>query len=401
MSAASTILLCWYLYNTVMVVYLVLATFLFYARLPKPQTFTMSESDQPLVSVVIPARNEEANIERCLDSFVKQDYAKLEIIVIDDRSTDATGSIIEKFASQHKAIKPLQSKMAPPAGWTGKNNALVQAVEHASGDYILFADADTWHYPDSVRHAVAYAASKKAHLVSFWPLHEFGSLGERLITPSLWSSFFWLDPFQTVNDFSYELAYAVGHAILVDRQAYLRVGGHQAIHEWIIEDHALAMLMKRKGFHIQMADGSKLLKVRMYTSFDSFWHGWSKMLFAVIQYKFDGLFGVQWYVLCSMVFPFVQLAMVVNMWLSGAPQSDYMTLVPLVGIQFAALMAWRARIGTHFERLGWTFLPLLPVSGLILCACYINSAFLVLSGAEVNWKGRKYSVSRLKLPGVD
>lgn len=290
---------------------------------------------------------------------------------------------------------------APPLNWTGKNNALVQAVEHARGEFILFADADTWHFPSCVRHAVAYAREKKAHLVSFWPLHDLGSLGERLITPALWCSFFWLDPFQAVNDYSYEVAYAVGHAILVDRQAYLAVGGHRAIHEWIIEDHALAMLMKRKGFHIQMADGSHLLKVRMYTSMDGFWHGWSKMLFAVIKYKWNGLFGIQFSVICGFVLPFVQLAILLYLWQTGAAAGELHTLAPLVGIQFAALLAWRVRIATHFEPLGWAFFPLLPVSGLILCACYLNSAFLVVTGAQVNWKGRKYSVSRLKLPGVD
>jgi len=394
-------LLYFYLYETWTVLYLVCATFLFYARLPKPQTFTLPEGDRPLVSVIIPARNEEKNIGRCLESFIEQDYKNIEILVIDDRSTDQTRDIIETMARAHPAIKPLQCKVAPPEGWTGKNNALVQAVEHARGEFILFADADTWHYPNSVRHAVAYARSKKAHLVSFWPLHELGTVGEKLITPALWSSFFWLDPFQKVNDFSYELAYAVGHAILVERQAYLAVGGHMSIHEWIIEDHALAMLMKRRGFHIQMADGSKLLKVRMYTSFDAFWHGWSKMLFAVIKYKGDALFGVNLAVICALVLPFVELGILINMWLSGATAAELHTLGPLVGIQFAALLAWRVRIATHFENLGWAFFLLLPVSGLILCACYLNSAFLVVSGAEVSWKGRKYSVSRLKLPGVD
>jgi chlorobactene glucosyltransferase len=389
------------LFNTVVVVGLVSITFLFYARLPRPETYHFTDEDLPLVSVIIPARNEEANIRRCLESFASQDYTNLEVIVIDDRSTDATSKIVGELAAAHPFIKLLQSTVMPPEGWTGKNNAIVQAVEHATGEWFYFADADTWHFPNAIRNAVCYAKARKAQLVSFWPVHEFGSWGERLITPALWSSFFWLDPFQLVNDYAYDQAYAVGHAILVESTAYQAVGGHQSIHEWIIEDHALAKIMKNKGFHIQMADGSKLVKVLMYTSFDGFWHGWSKMLYAVIQYRRDCLVLVLFFILSSMVMPFIQLATIIGLWIAGGPTNDLMALLPMMAVQFGALLAWRVRIATHFERLGWLFYPLLPFSGLILCACYINSALLVVTGAEVSWKGRKYSVSRLKLPGAN
>ncbi len=375
-------LLYFFLFETLMVLYLVGATFLFYARLPKPQAFILQEGDRPLVSVIIPTCNHEKNIGRCLESLLKQEYQNIEILLIDDGSTDKTGDIVEEMARANPTIKQVPNTCAPPAGWTGKNHALVQAVEHARGEFILFSYANTWHFPSSVQNAIAYARSKKAHLVSFWPLHELGTIGEKLITPALWSSFFWLDPFQKVNDFAFEEAYAIDHSMLVDRNAYLAVGGHMSIHDWIVEDHALAMLMKRRGFHVQMADGSKLLKVRMYTSFDEFWHGWSRMLFAVIRYKGDALFGVNLYIVCALVLPFVELAILIYKWQVGAPPSQLHTLGPLVGIQFAALLAWRVRIATHFENLGWAFFPLLPVSGLILCACYLNSGILVLTGAE-------------------
>ena len=375
--------------------------FLFYARLPRPDRSLAASDPHPMVSVIVPARNEEANIERCLTSFATQDYPNLEIIVIDDRSTDDTGKIIENLASRYPTIKVLQSTSMPPDGWTGKNNALVQAVDQAKGDWFYFADADTCHFPNSISKAICYASDKKAHLVSFWPLHEFGSLGERLITPALWSSFFWLDPLQWVNDYGYDIAYAVGHAILVERKAYLKVGGHQSIHEWIIEDHALAKIMKNRGFHIQMADGSQLCKVRMYASFDAFWHGWSKMLFAIIEYKPRWLSQILSSVICTMVLPFVQLGIIISMYLAHGLTPELQSVLPFVGLQFVALLAWEVRLATHFERLGWLYYLLLPFSGLILCACYLHSAFLVLSGAEVNWKGRKYSVSRLKLPGTN
>src|SRR5947208_949111 len=134
---------------------LILAFYAFLRTVPRSK---LSDRELPFISVVIPARNEEGKIARCLESLAKQNYPNYEILVIDDRSTDRTGDIIAEIAARYPHIKPLKGKENPD-GWIGKCNALNEAVAHASGEWIVFTDADTCHFPNSLRDSVTYALS--------------------------------------------------------------------------------------------------------------------------------------------------------------------------------------------------------------------------------------------------
>ncbi len=387
-----------YLTNTVLVVILVGLIFIFHALLPDPGRCKIVEAEFPPVSVVIPARNEEANIGDCVRSLLAQDYPVFDIVVIDDRSADGTGRIAKELAEAHPTVKYVAKAEPPPPGWTGKCSALKEAVEHAGGEWLFFVDADTRHRPGSIRSALSFALENKAHMVSFWPLHKLGSFGAQFAMPVLWSSLFWNDPFHRVNDLSEEKSYSLGHGILIDKRAYTLVGGHQSVREWIIADSALAKMMKKKGLSVQIADGRKLFTVQVNDGLEALWHRWGKMLFALVDYRLLKLALVLIFINATLVMPFLQALAVAVMWAAGIahPWLNQLTLLSLVQVGF--VLSWMLRIAGHYEGLRWWWLPLLPASALFASAVYLYSTWLVLRRAQVKWRGRTYTVTRLSLP---
>jgi len=368
----------------------------FYYFLRTVEKSKLADKELPFVSVLVPARNEEGKIGRCLESLVKQDYPNLEIVVIDDRSTDRTGEIIEQYAKQDSRIKFVRGKDAPD-GWIGKCNALAHAVGYASGDWYLFTDADTCHRPNSVRDSVSYAVQDKCDLVSFVPLQELGSFWERLILPVLLGSFLIGDPFHTVNDPDAERAYAYGQYILCRRSSYLALGGHQSVRDEIVEDHAIARVFKEKGYKISVADGKSLYSVRMYTNLETLWQGWTKNLYSLIDSRVIHLVLILLLINFVALVPFIELIMVGSMWFDGTevtPHLQHLSLI--VAIEMLVLLAWFKRTSEHHAGLNWAHFLMVPMGSLGVSVLYIHAAYLVLSGSQVNWKGRRYTVNTSK-----
>lgn len=365
----------------------------FLRRVPKSET---PARELPFVSILVPARNEEGKIGRCLESLLKQDYPNFEIVVIDDRSTDRTGDIIQSFANRDSRIKFVKGKDAPD-GWIGKCNALAHAVGYASGDWYVFTDADTCHRPNSIKDAITYAVTDKADLVSFVPLQELGSFWERLIMPVLLSSFLLGDPFHTVNDPDAERAYAYGQYIICRRSSYLALGGHQSVRDEIVEDHAIARVFKEKGYRISVADGKTLYSVRMYTDLETMWLGWTKNLYSLIDSRVIHLVLILLLLNFTALAPFVETLIVGSMWLdAGAMTPQLQSLTIIVALQMVVLMAWFRRTSDHHAGINWMHFLLVPFGSIGVSVLYLHAAYLVLSGTQVNWKGRRYTVNTSK-----
>lgn len=238
-----------------------------------------------LVSVLIPARNEARNIGRCLESLLAQDYPLLEILVLDDGSTDATASIVAKAADRHSRVRLITGQPLPQ-GWMGKNYACHQLAAAAQGEWLLFTDADTDHHPDTVAWAVHAAEQNRADLLSLIPRTVTHTLGEQLILPIIplgVLSFFPLAlgrylriPFFTL---------ALGPFMLFRSAAYQRVGGHAAVQGEIAEDAALARRCRRAGGRVVLLDGSDQVDVHFYHGFYEAWQGLTKSIFAVLEYR--------------------------------------------------------------------------------------------------------------------
>lgn len=393
------ILFGWILATTLLIAGLYFLTYAFYELLRPVASADSFPSKLPFVSIIVPARNEENKIGRCLASLLAQNYPHFEIIVIDDRSTDNTAQIIQSYvdSDQNKRIKFVHGKDAPD-GWIGKCNALAHAVTYASGDWFVFTDADTYHKPNSIRDAVYFAANDKADLVSFVPMQELVSFPEKLIMPILLSSFLLGDPFHSVNDPRCERAYAYGQYIICRRDSYLAVGGHKAVRNEIVEDHALGGVLKKRGYKIQVADGRTLYSVRMYTDLGSLWQGWTKNLYSLIDSQVSHLLIILYMINSVALFPFLQLLLVAQMMINHTALSPTLVgaMVSMVAIQLVILVFWFKKTSQHHAGSDWRNFFLFPFGSMAVTILYFHAAYLVLSGSQVNWKGRRYVVNSAK-----
>jgi len=227
----------------------------------------------PEVSIIVPARNEEASLGDCLESLTAQTGVAFEIIIVDDGSTDRTREIAQSFANM-RVISPDPL----PDGWTGKNNAVVAGAKEARAQWLLFTDADTVHLPGSLAHALAEAKREGADLLSYSPEQVAVTFAERAVMPVVFAELAAKYPPQKVREQNSGIAAANGQYILVRRAAYDAIGGHAAVAAEILEDVALARLFRDKGKHVYFRYGGDAVHARMYRSWKQLREGWTKNL---------------------------------------------------------------------------------------------------------------------------
>ena len=241
---------------------------------------TSEQSSPPQVSAIVPTRNEQENIEAAVSSLAAQPEIA-EIIVVDDQSTDRTAEILARLAAQIPRLRVLQSRELP-SGWVGKNHALSLGAQAASSDWLLFIDADTVLLPGAARRALQDAKQHDAALVSYSPAQLTQTLFERALIPFIYCRLTRKFSFAAVNDPASPQAAANGQYILVRRDAYEKIGGHRAVAAEILEDVALARLVKQAGLRLHFAPGEGIARTRMYRSFAAMWQGWTKNLYALL-----------------------------------------------------------------------------------------------------------------------
>jgi len=238
----------------------------------------------PFISVIIPARNEEANIERCLQSLIRQTYPvdKIKIIIVDDHSTDLTALLVQDLLNKHPQLYLAQADDLPP-GWTGKNNACAKGVKLAEGSWYCFMDADISAAPELLATAVNFAETKAIDMLSINPFQELVSLSERLFLPAVFVAIASSMNFSRVNDPARPEALANGQFILFRRTVYDAIGGHHEVRGEIMEDIALAGAVKGAGFRLYWVFGEELIRTRMYQTLAQIWEGFSKNLIEIMR----------------------------------------------------------------------------------------------------------------------
>ncbi|MBI5379900.1 MAG: glycosyltransferase [Nitrospirae bacterium] len=234
------------------------------------------------VSVIIPARNEEARITACLASLLAQETPPLEILVVDDASTDRTAAVVEAIRQRAPSLRLIRNRTLPP-GWIGKSHALhvgtAAARGSASGGWLLFVDADVTLAPHAVRETLARAEADGVALLSLSPEQTCVTWWEQIVQPVVFT--FLARRFRRVevNDPAAPAAAANGQFLLIRRDAYFDLGGHEAIRGEMLEDVALARLAKAHGYRIALHPGFGLARARMYTSLRHLVEGWGKNLY--------------------------------------------------------------------------------------------------------------------------
>ena len=232
------------------------------------------------VSAIVPARNEESTIAAAVESLSAQPEIS-EIFVVNDESTDGTASLLAKLCTRFPKLRVLETGGIPP-GWVGKNYAVSLGAALATGDWLLFTDADGVHLPGSAARALADAAAFGAGLVSYSPEQETLTWWERAVIPFVYTRLAQKFSYDAVNDPRSPVAAASGQFLMIRREDYTRIGGHASVAGEVLEDVALAQLAKRQGIPLHFASGYGIMRVRMYRTFGAMWDGWTKNLYPLI-----------------------------------------------------------------------------------------------------------------------
>jgi len=272
---------------------------------PVLKRVAQSSDNRIFVSVLIPARNEENNIEKCLKRVLAQDYQNKEIIVLDDNSTDNTYRLVSSFSTSN--VKVLKGK-ALPANWVGKNWACHQLSKEAKGDYLLFVDADAELTPEVISSAVHELEISNAALLSIFPTQIIKSFGEYLIVPLMnWLLLTFL-PLRFVYSCSSKAFVAAnGQFMLWKKDDYFKIGGHEKVKNKVVEDMELARLAKQNKLKVKTMLGGKLVFCRMYESFNQAYNGFTKNFFAGFLLPPFSFLAIILFLLIAFVLPFLFL----------------------------------------------------------------------------------------------
>ena len=230
-----------------------LVNLLHFKRLPR-QSRVVS-ADAPLVSILVPARNEERGVEACVESLCTQHYPNTEVIVLDDGSTDATPEILRRLQVKHENLRVITGTPLPE-GWVGKSWACHQLSQEAKGAFLLFTDADTVHGPETVGAAVTLATEEHLDFFSLIPFEEMGTYAEHVVIPMVHVLYFsYLPNALIIRDPRTSLSAANGQFMFFKREAYEAVDGHRSVHDALVEDVFLAKVVKAAGKRIALVDG--------------------------------------------------------------------------------------------------------------------------------------------------
>lgn len=342
----------------------------------------------PRVSVVIPARNEARNIERCLRSVLGSKHPDLEVIVVDDHSADETGGLARAIALDDARVRVIMPDPLPD-GWFGKQWACTAGAAVATGEILLFTDADTVHAPDLMARSVNAMRARGADLLSVAGRQELGTFWERAVQPQMFGILVarYGSTERVSNATRPEDAIANGQCIFITRAAYDASGGHAAVRDKVAEDLALAQRFVRQGRRLALVAGLDQLGTRMYTSLDEIVRGWRKNVYV------GGRDAMPSGPLMRALFPMALLAAPL---FSLAPVVAF--LAGLAGLASPHVFLWAAvcvlvtlgfwMAAYAFQRLPVWYAAAYPLGAAVVL--YIAVAALV-RGGRVEWKGRAYS----------
>lgn len=335
----------------------------------------------PRVSVLVPARDEEANIGPCVRSLLAQEYPDFEVLVLDDDSRDRTLQVLRGLAAEDARLQVLQGAPLPP-GWIGKHWACHQLARAARGEIFLFTDADTRHHPQALQQVVAALLHEEADLLTVLPRQEVVSWAERLLVPLMpWSIFSFLPIGLAHRLRSPALSASVGQFMLFRREAYERIGGHAAVRADVADDLALGRLVKAQGLRWRLVDATGYVRCRMYHNFRQVREGFSKSLFAAFGYNVP-LFMFVWLWLGLV---FLEPPLVLALWATGNEPGPLSPALAALAVVLSVLSWGIVHVRFGFPR----YLALLyPLTVLLSFMVAVRSLFLTLTRRTV-WKGRR------------
>jgi chlorobactene glucosyltransferase len=346
--------------------------------------------------VLIPARNEERNIRRCVEAVLAQDYPNFEVLVLDDRSTDSTPGILAELSKDEPRLVILFGAELP-AGWAGKPHALYQAANSATGEWLCCLDADTFLAPNALSATLAAAERTGADMYTIMTTQVMGTFWEKAVLPLVMTALSVGFSPRKVNDPRKPDAIANGQFILIKRRVYDAIGGHAAIKNQIVEDKAISERVKWNGYRLVMADGSAMAQTRMYTSLAGLWEGWTKNIYLGLKDSpgmlLLGVFGAFLALMAALFMPF-WLLFGLGWYFNGGGTLAVLVLLEALAV-WAVLLYARARAAHAMHISRWYALTT-PLGAGVFAGMMFTSAWKVLSGHGVSWKGRTYDSKTIR-----
>lgn len=350
--------------------------FLGFPRLPEA-----SPTSTPFVSFILPVRNQESTAASCVASLLAQEYPGFEVIVVDGHSTDGTLEALEPYGER---IKLIEEPPLPP-GWVGKVWACHVGYREARGDLLLFTDGDTFHHPSLLKRAVAYMQEENIDLLTLSPNLRTESFWERALLPFFIFLIGLMHRGNWINRPEKRWAIANGQFMLFRRDAYERVGGHQAVRGRVDEDYRLALLVKGMGFRLRMVDARDAFEVRMYRSLREIWNGFVKSAFPGLDFSLGRTIRSVAGLGLILVIPFIVFTAALMDAVFSAPDLTLLTAA------YMAALVWGRVCLAHGLINGRPLYALLtPLLALMVSAILLDSARRYLRQGGVFWKGRFY-----------
>jgi glycosyltransferase involved in cell wall biosynthesis len=347
----------------------------------------MTSSDAPLVSVLVPARNEQHRVlVACIRSILAQDYGRFEVIAVNDRSTDATGAILQTLAKSDDRLHVLEGE-EPPSGWLGKPYAMQQAFNHALGEWILATDADMIFDKAALRTAMASTLEGKGDAMTLIPHFEASSFWERVMIPTWAWVLLMFTLFYRISNPKTHGAVGIGGFFLMRRAVLERVGGYEALKDEVMEDVRLAEMIKRSGARLFTRYAPNLLSTRMYRNFGEMWECSTKNWFSGMKFSLPFALGCVFSMyLMSVVPPLIALASAIG--IAAGVSADLWLLFLPAALSWLLQVLVLAMVSKHSD-VSPVYALTAPLGLGLLYAMLFDSSIRITTGTGVTWKGRR------------
>ncbi|MFQ6043773.1 MAG: glycosyltransferase [Candidatus Poribacteria bacterium] len=339
--------------------------------------------NSPKISIIVPARNEEDNIRRCLESLQAVEYPNIEIIAVNDRSADKTGEIIAEIAQVDERVKFIQVKDLPD-GWLGKIHAIHQGILHTTGDWYLFIDADVAIHKKAPEIALSYCLNNELKMLSIALKSSLETFWENIIMPVILGGISFLNPLDKVNDPDDEAAMASGAFIFVNASSYRAIGGFK---NSIPTDVGLARSTKANGVPYRFMLGQKIGSTRWYESFREIWEAWSKYTFAGMNYQIsEAIESILWLFILG-ILPFIVL---IDQSVTLIFQGSYFSPIFWLALAQTLIILGYRFYSAVSQGLAKSYFFTHPLGSAIFIGIIINSVFRGLA-EKSSWRNNGFS----------
>ncbi|HJS82280.1 MAG TPA: glycosyltransferase [Nitrososphaera sp.] len=363
---------------------------------PRLETFDRTSVSTPKVSVILPARNEERYIGRCLDTLLAQDYSNFQIIAINDSSTDATGKIMQEYSAKDSRVVYV-SAPAKPDGWAGKNWACYQGYLRSEGEILMFTDADTEHASNTMSLATQHLLSQNLDALTAVPHLVCNDFWTKITLPALATFLHTRFSPLRVNDPKVKTGYFFGSFFIITRRTYEAVGTHKGVKEELVEDGALGGKVKSSNFKMKMVRGERHIDAIWARDLSSLWHGLRRLMMPLYHQDRIGAGLMTIAVFFILLVPFLTVPYsALASGLAGNISSEILILIQVMAVGIIFITTGFQCAKGVYENPSYALAA--PISGAIVSFGFLSAIIDAARRGAVSWRDREYTVSKNQHP---